>query len=800
MLYNYFKIALRQLRKHKLFSALNIFSLATSMSVCLLLIMILVDQYGYDDFHANKDLIYRIISAKGENQLPAEPTMATTSLELGEVLKEKYPFIENTVRIANLGGYFKIDGEKKEYDGTGYVVDNSFFDVFSFGWLDGDMEMALQEPNSIVLTKELGDHFFPNENPVGQIVEFDVLGEFKITGLLPDPPIRSHIYFDYLVSYSTITAMSEKQREEVQVFGYDNVWRGLVYVLLNDNSDKNKFDAALNEMAAEYGGRDINYNYLFEAQHLSDVMPSRDLGNDIGIGTPSMVLYFLMALGIIIMLAACFNYMNLSVARSLKRAKEIGIRKVIGARRKDVVFQFLGEAVIISMFSFLVAAVLLEFLIPAFYGLDPFVEEVFYLPKTPGIYLMFFGFSLFIGLIAGIFPALNISKFQPIQAIQQFANVKLFSRVGIRKALVTVQFTLSLIFILTVIIVLQQQKHVLNADLGVNTKNLFNVWMNDKVDYEVFAQKARQLKGVEDVSASRSAILIGGLMQEQIKYNNGQDSLELGYNKITSNYIDNMGIELIAGKNFPTEYSSDKEQFIILNEKATKLLGYETPHDALGYTITIDTALLTIIGVTADFHHDNIWFEEIKPYSLRQGSDLAQNANIRLTGIDEKETVLAIHKIWEELSPDASISAFFTDTRIYFMAKFFRMGSGIISFVGFLTILISCMGLLGMVVYTIEGRLKEVGIRKVLGASMGNINWQLAKGFFLLLGIAILIAVPFTVFVSNMWLQNFTLHISIQPWMVVTGVGIILLLAVLTVISQTNMAARTNPVNILKDE
>lgn len=799
MLYNYLKIAFRQLRKHKLFSALNIFSLATSMSVCLLLIMILADQYGYDTFHEKGDRIYRIISAKAEGHTPIEPTLATTSLEFGETLKEKYPFIDKTVRIVNLGGDFKIDGEKSEFYGTGYAVDNSFLEVFSFGWQEGDQKTALQEPHSIVLTKELAEQFFEDENPLGRIIELSNLGEFKITGLMPDPPIRSHIYFDYLVSYSTITAMTKKEREGVQIYGYDNIWRGLVYVLLNDNSDKDKFDAGLNEMAADFSERDINHEYLFEAQHLSDVLPSRDLGNDIGIGTPSIVLYFLMALGFIIMLAACFNYMNLSVARSLKRAKEIGIRKVIGARRRDVVFQFLGEAIIISLLSFLVAAVLLEFLIPVFYGLDPFVEEAFYLKKTPALYLIFFVFSLSVGLIAGIFPALNISKFQPLQAIQQFANVKLFSRVGIRKALVTIQFALSLVFILTVIIVLQQQKHVMEADLGVNTKNLFNVWMND-VDYDVFAQKVRQLKGVEDVCASRYSILLGGGTQEPIKYNDGKDSLELIYNKVSSNYIEHMGIELIAGKNFPEDYNSDQEQFIILNKKATERLGFETPNDALGTVVTIDTALLTIIGVTADFYHDNIWFEELKPYSLRQGKDLAHNANIRLTGIDRKETIAAIHEIWNELSPDVSISSYFTDTRVYFMSKFFRMGSGIISFVGFLTILISCMGLLGMVVYTIEGKLKEVGIRKVLGASIGNINWQLAKGFFLLLGIAILIAVPFTVFVSNMWLQNFTMHISVQPWMVLAGVGIILMLAMLTVLSQTNMAARTNPVNVLKDE
>ncbi|MEO1260979.1 MAG: ABC transporter permease [Bacteroidota bacterium] len=800
MLHNYFKIALRQLRKHKLFSALNIFGLATAMSVCLLVIMILLDQYGYDEFHENKDRIHRVISAKSEHQVPTEPGLATTSLQLADELNANYPFVEKTARIVGMGADFKVNGEKIEFEGTGYAVDQSFFDVFTFEWMEGEQGNALAEPRTIVLTKELADKFFPKTNPIGRTVEFGDLGEFKVTGLMADPPIRSHIYFEYLISYATITAMTEEERGANSIYGYDNIWRGLVYVLLNNKSDLNQLDQALTELAAEYSERDQNNYYLFESQALSDVMPSRDLGNEIGIGTPAMVMHFLTALGIIIILAACFNYMNLSVARSLKRSKEIGIRKVIGARKRDVIFQFLGEAVLIAVFSFLVAIGLLEFLIPAFYNLDPFVGEIFNLPRTPGVYLMFFVFSLLVGLFAGFFPAVNIAKFQPIQAIQQLANVKLFSRVGVRKALVTVQFILSLIFILTVIIVLQQQKHILDADIGVNTDNLFNVWMNEQVDYEVFAQKVKQLKGVEDVSASRYAILLGGGNVATVNFLERQDSMELYFNRVSKNYIKNMEIELVAGTDFPDNSLPENDQFIILNKKATESMGFESPAAAIGETIKMDTQALTVIGVTDDFRHDNIWFSDIQPFGFMEGKNIARSANIRLNGVELSTTVNSIHQIWDELSPNKSINGYFTDTRVYYMSKFFRMGSMIIGFVGILTIIISCMGLLGMVVYTIEGKLKEVGVRKVLGASTANLNWHLSKGFFLLLGIAIFIAVPLVLFVGNMWLQNFSLRIAIAPWMILAGVGIILMLAVVTVFTQTNSAARTNPVHILRDE
>ena len=529
-------------------------------------------------------------------------------------------------------------------------------------------------------------------------------------------------------------------------------------------------------------------------------MPSQDLANEIGVGTPRIVLFFLLALGFIIIFAASFNYMNLSLARSVKRAKEIGIRKVIGARKKDVVFQFLGEALLLSFLSFLLALVLLEFLIPAFYGLHPFVEDVFYLTKSPTVYLLFFGFSVLVGLISGIFPALNISSFQPIQAIKKLSNVKVFSKVGIRKALITVQFSLSLIFILVVIIVLQQQKYVLNADLGLNIDNMLNISMEDVVDYEVFAQQVGQLKGVEGISASRDPILLGGTRGTKITFHEETDSFMLVYNQVSQNYIDNWDIELLTGVNFPQENNSMGEQFIILNETATQRMGYQQPEEALGQIIKIDTIDLKVIGVARDFHHDNIWFGEIYPFGLRQGGAWASNANIRIAPTDASTTMTGIREIWNRLSPNKSMRAYYTDERAYHMQKFFQMGSKIIGFVGLLTILISCLGLLGMVIYTIEGRLKEIGVRKVLGASNGNINWQLSKGFFKLMSIAIVVAVPLTVFIGNLWLQNFVLRVSISVWMVMIGIGILLLLAMGTVLTQTFSASRTNPVNILRSE
>jgi putative ABC transport system permease protein len=804
MLKNYIKIAWRNILKHKLFSALNIFGLATSMSVCLLLIMILSDQYSYDNFHEKGDQIYRIISSrhqKGEEVKVAE--VATTSMAIVEPLKKEYPFIEKASRVVSIDKGFHL-GDKTLYgDKPGYFVDADFLEMFDFGWLLGDKHTALIQPNSIVLTESAVEKFYPGVAVLGETVGYGELGTFTITGVIPNPPVRSHISFDYLVSYASVDAMNAKEREKISIYGEGHISKGLVYVLLENGIAQSKFDDALAAQAVKYNDRSEVHNFLFLSQALSDIMPSQDLGNEIGTGTPAILLYFLMSLGFLLMLAASFNYMNLSLARSLKRSKEIGIRKVIGARKKDIVFQFLGEAILIALLSLLVALVLLELLIPVFYGLDPFIGQTVHLTRSPLMYLGFFGFSLVIGLLAGLFPAFNISSFQSIQSLKQLSNVKIFSKVGIRKVLITMQFALSLLFILIVIIVLQQHKHVIETDLGVRADNLMNIWMTESVDFDVFSQQVEQINGVEAVSSSSVDMLIGGRAEVTAHFKNNTDSIQLGFNAVAQNFIDFMEIEIIEGNNFPEDINTAAEQFIILNETAVKRMGYETPKQAIGEIVMLGSggdSGLKIIGVTKDFHHDNIWFTSIQPYALRQGGEFQKKLDVRLSAANSVATIAAVHELWNKLSPKESISAYFTERRMRNLDKFFQMGSRIIGFIGFLTILISCMGLLGMVIFTVEGKLKEVGIRKILGASEISINWQLSKGFLMLLGIAIIIAIPITIFLANLWLQNFVLRTPISFWMISIGVGLMLFLALITVVSQTSIAARRNPVNVLKTE
>lgn len=802
MYQNYLRIALRQLWRHKQFSALNIFGLASSMAVCLLVILVFEDQYGYDKFHTNSDHIYRVVSTTSyEDPLPPQPQLATTALSLAQPLEEDYDFIDKTTPIIHQIGFFKRNNQLLPgTDHGGFFVEEDFLSIFSFDWQSGNEEEALVNPRSIVLSETTAQKFFPDEDPLGQTLLVDILGDFTVTGIISDPPQRSHIQFDYLLSYTSLAALDEQTLLAIGLDDLDNVYRGLVYTQLADGATVDQLERVLAQLSQEYTQRIAGQQYRFTAQSLEDVMPSLDLGNEIGVGTPRIVLRFLLALAALLMLTACFNYTNLTVARSLKRAREIGIRKVSGARRRDIAFQFLSEAVLVALLALGIAIILLELLIPAFYQLDPFVTTVFKVEHSPRAYAWFLLLSIGVGLLAGLLPSINISGFKPLDAMGNLKNVKLFSRVGLRKVLVSTQFTLSFIFILTVIIVLQQQKHILNADLGLAIEDRWSVVLHEH-DYQLFAQQIQGLPEVEMVSGSQLVLLTGSTAEATAAYNGGEDSLELSYNRVSANYIDNHDLQLVAGQGFQETGEGSEENFVLLNETAIERMGFASPQQAIGQSITVDTVALSIVGIVKDFHHDNIWFEPIKPFALRQiGETNFSNATIKLkTGYDA--AVLAtINDKWDQLYPDQPMHSYFVADRVYHMSKFFRMGSRIIGFVGLLTIVISILGLLGMVIYAIEGRIKEVGIRKVLGASISHIIWKLSSSSLLLLTIAIVIGLPITLFAANAWLQNFHLRIEISWWIPMLGIAIMLVLGGITILSQTYLAAQRNPVESLRSE
>ncbi len=796
MMATYFKIAFRQIKKHKLFASLNIFGLATSLSVCLLIIMILADQYSYDHFHEKKDNIFRVISSMEERPV-ANARFATTPASISEELKSDYPWVEKSTRV--IMPWNNAFYKNEALDTKGIWVDPEFLDIFSFGWSKGDRNTALDQPFSIVISEKMVENYFKEEEPLGKMITFPDYGDFVITGVIPEVNQRSHLQFDYMVSLSSMNSLGEVEKNPISLKDWETIYRNTyVYFLMNEKGNLAMADASLGKIASDWSEKKEDQFWHFESQNVTDISPGNDLSNDL-YSTPSIIMYFLMTLGILIILTACFNYTNLSLARAVKRSKEIGVRKVVGAKRRQIILQFIIESVVIALCSLAIALVFLEFLIHGFYNLDAFVPEHFLLGKTLNIYLLFVIFSIVIGIIAGLLPAWRLSSFHPIQVLKISQNLKVFSKFNFRKVLVVSQFVLSIVFIITTITILRQQDHILQTDLGFDKNNLLNVYLYD-TDYEIFKQRISQINQVQEISGAKAIPISGEVNMTKMYWENKNDSLEISYNYVTSNWIENLDIPFICGQTFPTNTSAQNEQFIILNELAAQSLGYEKPNEALGQMLQVDTSLVSIIGVVKNFRYENIWDASIQPHLLRYNPNQIRSANVKLSGIDQEATFRKILAEWNLMSPHQSLNSYYFDDRIYYFSKFFKMGSKIVGLVGFLAIVIACLGLLGMVTYAVEGKVKEVGIRKVLGASEKNLVWLLSKGFIFLLGLAICIAIPISILVNNFWLNNFADRIAMSPMILLGGAGVIFLLAILTVISKTWWAAKSNPVGMLRSE
>ena len=801
MIFNYLKIGFRQLRKYALFSSLNIIGLAVSMAVCLLVIMILVDQFSYDLFHTKKDRIYRVITdrEKGEVDLSTlNRFMATTALPIAQELKEYSTEIEEVVRVHVTHGTEIISSEKI-LSARGLYVDSAFFRVFDFGKVSSNSSHMFTNPHSIILTHSLAKRLYGDQNPVGEILHLGASDStsYLVTGLMEDSSPRTHMPFEFLVPFSAIEAKAWESLND-----WEYIWGFHVYLLLADNAQsEGQLRSTLKDISIRRSNLDPYYTYHFKPQSLLAINPNSGqvVGNEIGISIPYFLLYFLAILGFIIMLSACFNYTNLSMARSLKRAKEIGIRKVIGGRRKELIAQFLIESILISILALGISLLLLELLIPLFLGLDPHVRQIFHFQRTPSLYLIFLAFSIGVGIVAGIFPALHLSKFQPTQVLKSLSRIKIFSFIGLRKGLLITQFTLCLIFLMSTILIIRQYKLFFETDHGFTYEGIFHVDLQNQ-PFDVFAQKARQIPEIEHISGSQTIPASGVAYGGKLFRLDTVDSLDIQTNHVTPNFIENLGITLIAGDNNPAQ----RPHSILLNELAVEKLNLGSPEQAIGTSLKLSlisdsTAIYTLVGVVKNFYDMDIT-KPASPYGLILEADKLSYANIRVRGEVATAVIPKLKKTWNELDPARSFTYTWYEDKLAERYSFLEAGSKIIGLVSILAIVIACLGLMGMVTYMVEGKVKEVGIRKILGASEKELIWRLSKGFLILLGIASLLSLPITFFLNDLWLETFAHRVSLDGGVILLGLGGIASLSLLMIISQTYQAARGNPVEALRSE
>ncbi len=799
MIGSYIKTSGRSMVRNKLFSFINIVGLAVSMSVGLVLIGVLTDVLSYDKFHQNHQRISRVIARyeylgeKGNN------FMATTSLKSARLIKENFSGVEDVAILrSTLQGDLQI-GEKIIPLG-GFWANPALFKVFSFEMIKGNQVTALQQPFSLVLTETSAKKLFGDQDALGKTVVLNKDRSYTITGIIKDIPFFSHIKFEMLGSLGTLEII---EKEDWRKDSWDDVWRTWAYVLLSEGADTKLIKTNLDNLSKKEDPSVKNTHIELALQPMDNIMFGDSIGNEIGPVLGSTLLWVFGGLAFIVILSACLNYTNLSIARALRRTREVGVRKVIGAMRNNVVMQFMVEAVIISLCSLAIAIVGFFLIRPHFLSIEPEIQKMFTLQLSPLMLIYFFLFAILVGVSAGMFPSLFFAKVQAIQVLKNTASFGGSKKITGRKVLMVIQYCISIILVCASIGVYRQYQHYVNFDLGFNTENILNISLQGNKP-DILRKELSELPEVKAVSQSMMVTSVGSYWGTNMKYHGSpNDSSGVGFNSIDENYVPLLGHKLIAGRNFEAKADSTKESEVIVNQQVLKRfnIGNQEPEKALGDVIKIDGKDLTIIGVMKDFQYGRANNQVSKEIVFRYSKKDSRLMNVKLQSNDLIATHAKMEAIWKKIDPVHPFEAHFYNEQIQEAFAGLSATVKLAGFLAFLAISIASLGLLGMVVFTTEIRLKEISIRKVMGASEGKLLYLLGKGFVFLLLIAAAISMPIVIlFFEKVVFPKTANHAPLNVFEMVLGVLAILILALIMIGSQTLKAAKSNPAEVLKNE
>ncbi len=803
MLKNYLVTALRTLRKYKGFTAINVLGLAVSMSVCLLIIALVRDQKSYDTFHARANQIYRVTAEVEEPY--GRFAMATSPGPVGPALLAQHPGVENAVRMSRMGGAATYGDQTFEMNGL--YAEPSFFDVFDFALAEGDIHTALSTPYTLVLTRAAATKFFGDEDPIGKVIHRDQLGDFTVTGIVDDSDYKTHLTFDALASFTTVEA-----REAGGAALYLDDWniasRYYNYLLLADGASPDDVEALAANLAVRNHTDESKSVPELQLQALTSINLGPELANQIGSPMPALTAYALGLFGLILIVIAIFNYITLSVSRSMKRAREIGIRKVMGAHRGQIVRQFLSEAVLVALLALVLAGGLLAWLMPGFNNLQAFQDDLdmgmvsINLARDGGLFVLFVLFAAGIGIVAGLYPAFKMSSYVPTRVLKGVSRAQGFSGFTMRKVLVVFQFSLSIIAVITTMVIYRQFTFLMQSDYGFGEAQMVNVELQG-VAYETFRNEVMRLPGVTAVAATSSPPTSGSKTWTDIQAEGMEEPILIQFYSIDHPFLDQYRLDLLAGRDFSEAFSQGEEEAVLITEKTLSVLGIETAQGAIGRVVTFDTfpdaQKAVIIGVVSDFYARG-YEKGYGPVVLRHLPDRYRYASVRIRAGAIPGTIAELEALWKQLAPTVALNYGFYDDQLLQRYVFLKDILKVFGLLAAFIIFIACLGLLGMASYTAETRTQEVGVRKVLGADVRSVVVLLSRDYVKLLGIAVVVATPLAWFLNNALLQSFGNRVELGSSVFVLGIVPILVLALLTIGSQTVKASLTNPVETLRYE
>lgn len=777
---NYFKVAWRNLVKHKLFSFINIFGLASGMVICLLALMRIKSAYDYDTFHPHANLTYRINTVVARKGGPQQLT-AFSPLPLALFLKKTHPEIEGCTRI--LFSDDAIATDVKSLPAKEAFVDPDFYNIFGFRLAKGTPATA---PQTVVLTPETATRFFGKADPIGQTLKLGSQGDFIVTGVLAQPPHPSHLNFDVLAAMPVTNNQFTDWLDEA----------AYTYVHLKEGTSKATLATIIRDASSEAArlNTDKNKTVYFEAQSLYAITPAMKPIITVADEIPFRNLVALASIGGVILLLAFFNYVNLTLARSLDRAREVGVRKVAGAVRRQLVFQFLCESVLTALFAFFMALLMLKPLM----ALPTIQRLVYNVALDAKLWTLFAFFAIATGLVAGWIPARVLSRFQPVRVLKGAFNAKLFGGVGLRKAMTVLQFALSLAAMVMLTVFYTQSHYMATADYGFNRERMLTLPVQAG-SYERTATAFAGIAGVELVSATSELFGFFGGDNKFIRQEQGGDSLAASIYSVTPSFIQAMGLEFVAGSNLPIDNAERAATFVVVNEETSRRLKFKNALDAVGKEIRMgDSNLYRISGVVKDFHYASFQ-RAIRPLLLVYNPAWFRDLNLTIATGAEQTIVPKLEAAWKKLYPHQAFEIKWFDKQLYDQ----HLHEDDLVFIGLLTgmaLSIACLGLLGMVIYTTKNRAKEVSIRKVMGADVWQIVTVVAKEFFVLLLIAICIGLPLGSLAGIKFLQQYAYRIPVGVSVLGGCAAALLCLGSLTIGWQTYRTAIANPVKNLRTE
>ena len=787
MIKNYLKTAWRNLLSNKMFSLINISGLALGMTCALLIMLWIKDETRMDKFHANGKRLFRVM----ENQYyeGSISTFTATPGIFAENVVKDIPEIQLASQALWEEEPLFTVGDKF-FKEKGRYVQKDFLRMFSFKLVKGDPNTALARPDAVVISKMLAEKYFGRQDPVGKLINVDNEQNVIVTGVLDEVPKTSSLQFDFLMSYD----IWFKKNDWAKEWGNNGP---LCYVMLGPNASSDKVNAKIKNYL-KTKNKDSNVELFLQNYGESYLYSDWDNGKQTGGRIEYVRIFSIVA--VIILVIACINFMNLATARSLKRAREIGVRKVVGAGKRQLIAQFMGESLFVSFLAICLSLLIVALLIPSFNALTDKKLELDF--SNPFFLLLLLGLTLVTGIISGSYPSLFMSSLKPIIVLKGILKFNTGATL-FRKGLVVFQFALSIVLILGMIVIYRQIDYIHNKNLGFAKEDLLYIPLEGALQksYPTFKDELLRHPGIKSVSSSQSGPLEVGSSTQGVRWP-GKDTTKLilfSTNPITYDYIKTMGIQLKEGRDFDPSFSLDTNNYLV-NEAALRKIGYKDP---IGKELTMWGDKGSIVGVMKDYHHNSLHVP-IEPLILRlfkkSWNSYWGNVLVRTEKGKTKQAIASMEKTYRQFNPGFPFRYFFTDAEMLKNYKAEHTVSKLSKYFAFLAIFISCLGLFGLVTFTAQQRVKEIGIRKVLGASVSGIVRMLSKDFIKLVLLAAVIAFPVAWWAMNRWLGDFAYRVHIGWWVfVVSGIAA-MLIALLTVSFQAIKSAIASPVKSLRTE